>query len=116
MSKNKNSFNDLESLRMVYSTNPDAMKHDEPVIETPPANKQTLKVRLDKKQRRGKTVTIVGGFVGNDEDLETLTKTLKTKCGVGGSAKEGEIILQGDFKEKIVDLLKQMGYEKTKGI
>ena len=117
MSKNKkNTLNDLESLRMVYSTNPDAMKQDEPEIETPAANKQTLKVRLDRKQRKGKTVTLVEGFVGSNEELETLTKTLKTKCGVGGSAKDGDIILQGEFKEKVVELLKQLGYEKTKAI
>ena len=87
----------------------------EPV--TTPANElQKLKVRIDKKQRAGKTVTLVEGFEGNEQDLTELGKKLKTKCGAGGSAKDGLIIIQGDYKEKIAQWLKDWGYSKTKAI
>lgn len=77
-------------------------------------NKQTLRVFLDKKQRAGKKVTIVANFQGNEEELKDLSKFLKTKCGVGGSAKDGEIIIQGDFRERIVEILKNEGYTKSR--
>lgn len=97
--------------RMVYSTNSDFQFEDEEeLIETLSPEKQNLIIRLDKKQRRGKQVTLVTGFIGRDEDLKELGKTLKSKCGVGGSAKDGEIIIQGEFREKIKQLLTAMGY------
>lgn len=70
-------------------------------METLANNKQQLIVSIDKKQRKGKTVTLIEGFIGKTEDLEVLAKLLKTKCGVGGSAKDGEIVIQGDFKIKV---------------
>ena len=115
MAKHKLSLTDLaNNYQMVYSTNPDAINTEQEVVDTLAANQQKLVVRLDKKQRKGKTVTLVQGFEGKDQDLADLAKTLKTKCGVGGSAKDGEIILQGECKEKTVQLLQQMGYTKTK--
>lgn len=78
--------------------------------QTLPTEKQKLRVLLDKKARKGKVVTLVEGFVGSDEDLNELGKLLKQKCGVGGTAKDGEILIQGDFRQKIFELLQQKGY------
>ncbi|MBL57595.1 MAG: translation initiation factor [Flavobacteriales bacterium] len=107
-----------ERLGMVYSTNPDfdydhGNREDE---ETLPPHEQQLYVSLDKKNRKGKAVSLVEGFVGSEEDLKDLGKLLKSKCGVGGSAKNGEILIQGDFRDKIVSLLQLEGYQvKRKG-
>jgi len=109
--------NDWKSrLQVVYSTNPDYnyVTDDVPEIETLPKQQQKLRVHIEKNHRGGKTVTIVRGFIGADEDLKVLAKLLKAKCGVGGSAKEGEIIIQGDFKVKVVELLIKEGYTNTK--
>ncbi len=81
---------------------------------TLPKDKQKLRVKLDSKQRAGKIVTLVEGFNGTVDDLEALGKQLKTKCGAGGSAKDGLIIVQGDYKEKIIAWLKDWGYVLTK--
>ena len=111
---NKNDWKDR--LNVVYSTNPDFSydtgEQEEP--ETLPKNTQKLRVRIEKNHRGGKTVTIVSGFTGSEADLKELGKLLKTKCGVGGSAKEGELLIQGEFKEKVVEILKKEGYTQTK--
>ena len=97
---------------VVYSTNPDfSYASDEPAeAATLPPAKQNLRVQLDKKQRGVKQVTLVTGFVGRDEDLQSLGKLLKTKCGVGGSAKAGEVVVQGDFRVKVLEVLLKEGY------
>ena len=102
-----------ERLGTVYSTNPDFKYHLEgdEEVETLPKEKQLIYISLDAKQRKGKTVTLVQNFIGKTEDLEILAKLLKTKCGVGGSAKDGEIVIQGDFKQKIKELLEKEGYK-----
>ena len=101
---------------MVYSTNPNFQFEQEEAVEeeTLAPKDQKLIVAIDRKGRGGKQVTVVSGFIGKEDDLEDLGKTLKTKCGVGGSAKEGEIIIQGDFKQRIIELLKTEGYTQTK--
>lgn len=97
--------------RMVYSTNRNLdFEERKEVTQTLPTDKQNLLIRLDKKQRRGKQVTLVTGFVGNADDLKSLGKVIKSKCGVGGSAKDGEIIIQGEFREKIKQILTSLGY------
>lgn len=96
----------------VYSTDPNfKLQNDDEEVETLPNHQQLLIVSIDKKQRKGKTVTLIEGFVGKKEDLETLAKFLKTKCGVGGSVKDNEIILQGDFKQKVKEILEKEGYK-----
>ena len=114
--KNNNDWK--ERLNVVYSTNPNFnYETDDDVEQVPLAPaQQNLRVQLDRKNRGGKVVTLITGFVGTDNDLKDLGKFLKTKCGVGGAAKDGEIIVQGDFKQKILELLKKEGYTKTKPI
>jgi len=100
---------------IVYSTDPDfRIEQDNPDAETLPPPRQRLRVRLDTKQRAGKAVTLVEGFIGTPEDLGSLGRLLKTHCGTGGSAKAGEIIIQGDQRDKITQWLKDHGYSSTK--
>ncbi len=101
---------------VVFSTDPDFeyVSDDSEPLERLEPRLQNLRVQLDKKQRGGKAVTLVTGFVGSREDLEILGKKLKQKCGVGGSAKVGEIIIQGDFREKIMALLLNEGFKVKK--
>jgi translation initiation factor 1 len=107
------SFESLGGL--VFSTNKNIdLSNQEDEIETPIPGQQDLRVWLEKNHRGGKIASVIKGFVGKQEDLEALGKTIKTKCGTGGSAKEGEIIIQGDHREKIVTLLQQLGYKAKK--
>ena len=103
-------------LNIVYSTSPDFRYSEETTLEeeTRPNEKQQLRISLDKRNRKGKAVTLITGFVGSDNDLQELGKLLKTKCGVGGSAKESEIIVQGDHRQKVLEILQKEGYEKSK--
>ena len=104
-------------LGVVYSTNPDFQYQTAATVEpdTLPPAKQRLIVAIDRRQRAGKQVTLVKGFVGRQDDLASLAKTLKTRCGVGGTAKEGEITIQGDLRDKLVALLTGMGYNAKRG-
>ncbi len=103
-------------LGVVYSTNPDFQYQSETEEQTPTLepSRQRLIVGIDRKARAGKQVTLVSGFVGTEEDLKALGKMLKTKCGVGGTAKDGEIVVQGDFRDKVVELLRAAGYTLAK--
>ncbi len=104
-------------LGVVFSTNPDFVYEQQTEIEpeTLEPSKQNLLVSIDRKGRSGKQVTLVTGFVGTSDDLAELGRTLKMKCGVGGSAKDGEIAIQGDFRDRVVTLLKDMGYKAKRG-
>ena len=105
--------NDWKSrLGVVYSTNPDFQYSTDaqPEAETLAPERQNLRIWRDSKQRGGKVVTLVKGFTGREEDLRELGKLLKTKCGVGGSVKDGEIIIQGDHRDRIVEILTKAGY------
>lgn len=105
-----------ERLNIVYSTNPDFSyeTEEEPQPATLPAEKQALHIELDKRHRNGKTATLITGFVGSDDDLKELAKLLKTKCGVGGSARDGEILIQGDLRQKVKEILTREGYSRTR--
>lgn len=110
--------NDWKSrLGVVFSTNPDfqydTVQETEP--ETLEPSKQRLIVKIDRKGRAGKQVTLVTGFVGKEDDLKELGKMLKVKCGVGGSAKDGEIVIQGDFRDRVTELLSKEGYNAKRG-
>lgn len=118
MAKNTKHNDWKERLNIVYSTNPDFQYETstEEEVSILPPTQQKLRVQLDRKNRGGKVVTLVTGFCGPENELKELGKLLKSKCGVGGSAKEGEIIVQGDFKQKIIELLKKEGYTQTKPV
>lgn len=102
---------------LVYSTNKEFFEQQNsvPEAETLPPEKQRLTVRIDRRQRAGKQVTLIEGFKGSQENLAALAKSLKVKCGVGGSAKDGEITIQGDLRDKITSLLMDMGYNAKRG-
>ena len=101
----------------VYSTDPDfSFEEDNASQSTLQPAQQKLKIRLDSKHRAGKAVTLIEGFIGKEEDLEDLGKKLKSFCGTGGSAKDGEIIVQGDQREKVLQWLMKNGYKQTKKI
>ena len=110
MAKKLSSLDDLGGF--VFSTNKDfEFESNDEQQETIPNNQQKLEAHLDKKNRGGKVATIIKGFEGNDDDLKALAKQLKTLCGVGGAAKDGEIIIQGNFRDKIMDFLAKEGYK-----
>ena len=105
-------------LGVVYSTDPGFHYESEGTADpekTLEAGKQKLIVRIDRRQRAGKQVTLVDGFCGREEDLASLAKILKTRCGVGGTAKDGQITIQGDLRDKVVTLLQSMGYNAKRG-
>ena len=104
-------------LGVVFSTNPDFAytEQQEEVQQTLEPSRQKLVVSIDRRCRAGKQVTLVSGFVGSDEDLAELGRKLKIKCGVGGTAKNGEITIQGDFRDRITSLLNEMGYRAKRG-
>ncbi len=101
---------------VVYSTDPEFSYRTEQdkEQETLPPNEQDLRVWLDRKQRKGKLVTLVTGFAGSEKDLSELGKMLKTRLGTGGSAREGEVLIQGDFRDKVVEILSEAGYKIKK--
>lgn len=108
----------MSKKNIVYSTNKNFEYEDDfdEEMETLSPEAQKLKVIIDRKQRKGKSVTLITDFVGTDNDLQTLGKILKQKCGVGGSAKDGEILIQGEHKDKVFDILLKMGYKQTKKV
>ncbi|MGD1844801.1 MAG: translation initiation factor [Salibacteraceae bacterium] len=103
-------------INVVYSTNPDYTYDDneEATEETLPPAQQVLKMAMEKKGRGGKTATVIRGFVGQEDDLKALAKHLKTRLGVGGSASDGEVVIQGDLRPKVREILEKEGY-RVKG-
>ncbi len=103
-------------LGMVYSTDPDFKYEtgETPAGVTPPPARQELRIWLDRHRRAGKAVTAVRGFVGRNDELEALGRMLKTRCGVGGSVKDGEILIQGDHRDRVVEILLKAGYRCKK--
>ena len=114
--KEKTDIDRKKRVGVVFSTNPDYEYSDDSQEETKtlPKNQQKLRLNMERAGRGGKTVTLVKGFVGSDEDITSLCKLLKQKCGVGGSVKDGEIIIQGDHRQRLVEILKKEGYTQTK--
>ena len=106
-----------QRLGVVFSTNPDFQyqTEEQESVETLPPARQNLRVAIDRRARAGKQVTLVSGFVGTEEDLAELDRLLKTRCGVGGSAKDGEILVQGDHRDRIVKILTDLGYKAKRG-
>ncbi len=101
--------------RIVYSTNPNySYSEEREEVDTLSPNHQDLRVWLDRKSRGGKAVTLIKGFVGREDDLKELGRKLKTLCGVGGSVKDGEVVLQGDHRDKAVEYLNKEGYGAKK--
>lgn len=114
MSKKNNDWKKRDGVVYSTSDNFEYNQGEEESAVTLPPSQQKLKVLLDKKQRAGKQVTLVEGFIGSEEDLKELGKLLKNKCGVGGSTKDGEILIQGDHREKVLQVLIQAGYGAKK--
>ena len=114
--KEKTEIDRKKRIGVVYSTNPDYEYSDDSQEEadTLPKNQQKLRLNMERVGRGGKTVTLVKGIVGSEEDITALCKLLKQKCGVGGSVKDGEIIIQGDHRQRLVEILKKEGYTQTK--
>ena len=114
--KEKTEIDRKKRIGVVYSTNPDYEYSDDSQEEsdTLPKNQQKLRLNMERAGRGGKTVTLVKGFVGSDEDIHAICKLLKQKCGVGDSVKEGEIIIQGDHRQRLVEILKKECYTQTK--
>ena len=114
--KEKTEIDRKKRIGVVYSTNPDYEYSDDSQEEadTLPKNQQKLRLNMERAGRGGKTVTLVKGFVGSEEDITALSKLLKQKCGVGGSVKDGEIIIQGDHRQRLIEILKKEGYTQTK--
>ncbi|MGB3197570.1 MAG: translation initiation factor [Saprospiraceae bacterium] len=115
MNKKNKPLNDLSQLNLAYSTNPNqSFDQEDDEVEISPKNKQKIRVRLDTRLRAGKTVTRIDGLEESDKVLEEMCKKFKQKCGVGGSVKEGEIMIQGDHVQKIIAELISLGYKDTK--
>ena len=114
--KEKTDIDRKKRVGVVYSTNPDYEYSDDSQEETDtrPKNQQKLRLNMERAGRGGKTVTLIKGFVGSEEDITALCKLLKQKCGVGGSVKDGEIIIQGDHRQRLIEILKKEGYTQTK--
>ena len=114
--KEKTDIDRKKRIGVVYSTNPDYEYSDDSQEEadTLPKNQQKLRLNMERAGRGGKTVTLVKGFIGSEEDITALCKLLKQKCGVGDSVKDGEIIIQGDHRQRLVEILKKEGYTQTK--
>jgi translation initiation factor 1 len=108
--------NHNKNSKLVYSTNPDTKANvgEAKRVDTLPPQQQNLRIHLDRKKRKGKQVTLITGYTGTEHDLKQLAKSLKTKCGVGGAAKNGEILIQGNVRDKVVEILTKEGYKVKK--